>query len=450
MHIYAIRDASNLEEIEVALPADTWTQPTLFSSTEPDAQILVDALHKFESVSNSDQSQTDGLPSLRQLIFMSTKSRAPSVKEAVDRILPLVKSFEFQLTDAKGTAVFLSEVRSILQCIGQHISELGVTFRMDKYPKYTDRYYQKICQYVGPQLKTLSLSGVPSNQGWLIALKPLLCRIECFSLQTSNYDFEYDIDFELYCPNVKTLNIYMNLKGTLLSRKQPKLEKLSMLYNQFMEEALVLEFMKNNPQLVHLKIQANDSNNFLKQIPLHLPKLEHLCLHQGYPNITAENLEHLTVMKQLKSLELMDLDEEDFNGILNCLPKFRQLEALQLHLAYDGPDDIDLEYVFKPNFDLIVTLAQELPQLKRFHLRYCQIVAETLQNFIRYATNLEIFTFNGCGLEITDTILENIATSRQGAGAATMVLYADKIHPELNREKMYSAVKLVSFDMYKP
>lgn len=238
----------------------------------------------------SGQSQRDGLLSPRELIFKAVKSKAPRVMEALNRILPLVQKFEFQLTDANGTAILLSEVRSILQCIGKHISELSVTFRMDKYPQYTDRYYRKICQYIGPQLKTLKLSGVPANEQWLIALKPILCQIECFSVRTSNYDFDYDIDFEVYCPNVQTLDICMNLRGTLLSKKQGKLKKLSMLNNQYMEETLVLEFMKNNPQLMDLTIQANDCNNFLKQIALHLSKLEHICLHQGYPNITADNL----------------------------------------------------------------------------------------------------------------------------------------------------------------
>lgn len=146
----------------------------------------------------------------------------------------------------------------------------------------------------------------------------------------------------------------------------------------------------------------------------------------------------------------MYLDEEDFNGILNCLPKFRQLETLQLHLLYDGPDDIDLEYVLKPDFNLFTTVAQELSQLKRFHLRYCQIDAETVKNFVHYAKNLEVFTIRGCGLEITDSILESIATARHGASAVTMMLYADKVHPEINRENMYSTVKLIPFDLYKP
>lgn len=104
----------------------------------------------------------------------------------------------------------------------------------------------------------------------------------------------YDIDFQFYCPNVKTLKLKMNLNGTLLSKAQPKLERLSMLHNQFMEEKLVLEFMKNNPQLKYLKIEANDCDNLLKQIPLYLEQLEKLCLYQGYPNITAENLGELS------------------------------------------------------------------------------------------------------------------------------------------------------------
>lgn len=140
-------------------------------------------------------------------------------------------------------------------------------------------------------------------------------------------------------------------------------------------------------------------------------------------------------MKHLKKLKLMYLDEDDFNGILNCLPKFKQLVELKLHLFYDGPDSVDLEDTYIPNLNLIVTLAQELPQLECFHIRYCTIDTETLNNFIRHAKKLKKLGVYRCGFEITDLILENIENVRQAAVNPTLlVLYADKIHPDLNKE----------------
>lgn len=130
----------------------------------------------------------------------------------------------------------------------------------------------------------------------------------------------------------------------------------------------------------------------------------------------------------------MYLEPDQFNGILNCLPKFRQLDELKLHLFYDGIDSADLDDLYTPNAESIVTLAQELPQLECFHIRYCNVDAETLNAFVRHAKKLKYFAIYRCGLEITDVMLENIDKSRQAVNPTVMVLCADKIHLELNKE----------------
>lgn len=228
---------------------------------------------------------------VKQLVLLSMNSNSESLKDALNnRILPSAKTFTFDLTDVDNM-ITLGEARTILRSIGPYVCDLGVHFWMDKYPKYLNRFFKKMSQYIGHNLTTIRLKSFPTNQDWLQELKPLLCRIACLYLETSNYDFDFDIDFEFYCPNLKTLKISMNLKGEFLSKEpMPKLERFSNLHNQYMEERLVLDFMKNNPQLIYLKIEANDSHNLLKQIPIHLMKLEKLCLYQGYPDICADNL----------------------------------------------------------------------------------------------------------------------------------------------------------------
>ncbi|KAJ6646609.1 hypothetical protein Bhyg_01822 [Pseudolycoriella hygida] len=441
----AFTEGSKFEEICEILPADTWSQPSSVPCMEPvEKDTVADLLTKFDVISrDSEKDQKSLFDLLRTLISISSKSNSDLLKETLNnRILPSVKRFDFQLSDyTNRSAISLSETRSILRCIGSHISELGIYFRMDKYPKNVERYFYKMCQYIGPNLKTIRLKYVPSDQGWLLHLKPLLNQIELLDIRTFNYDFEYDIDFQQYCPNLKTLKIYMNLNGTLLSKKQPKLERISILNNQYMEERLVLEFMKNNPQLLYLKIEANDSNNLLKQIPLHLPNVEKLCLYEGYPDIYAENVEHLTAMTNLKKLKLMYLNPDKFDGILNCLAKFTQLEELKLHIFYEGIDSVDLDEMYRPNCDFIVTLAQQLIHLECFHIRYCGIDEETVKNFIRNAVNLKHLAMYRCGLEITDTMLETIDAIRRTSTLLT--LCADKIHPQLNKEKTYSHLKLV-------
>lgn len=291
-----------------------------------------------------------------------------------------------------------------------------------------------MCQYVGPNLKTLRLINVPPNEEWLQQLKPLLSRIDSLHVKMVCYDFDLDLDFQSYCPNLKTLKIRMNLRGELLTKPWPSLERFSNRDNQYMEERLVLEFMKNNPQLKYFKVFANDCNNFLQQIPEHLINLEKLCLYEAYPSISGENLVYLVEMKPLKRLKLMYLDESEFDGIVACLPKFKQLQELKLHVFYDGPDSVDCEELFEPNLDAIVILSQELQQLECFHIRYCQINPSMLYDFLRNARKLKSVRIYRCGLEITDAILEAIDSIRKSINPMKLTFYADKINPELNAE----------------
>lgn len=435
----ALNDASTTDkpnEIEEILPADTWCQPQPPSvPLDLRNHTVVETINKLKLAQKGNERGKDSSNLWRQLISLSVSSDSESLQASMDQILPTAEKFTFSLADPNYESnILLGEARSILRSIGAYVCDLGVHFTSEKWPKNIDRYYFKMCQYVGPNLKIMRLKLVPPNEDWLQQLKPLLNRIECLHVQICNYDFDFDIDFQFYCPNLKSLKISMNLKGELLTKPWPKLEKIAIRHNQYMEERLVIEFIKNNSQLRYMKIEANDCNNLLQQIPIYLPKLEKLCLYQAYPNICADNLVHLTEMKHLIKLKLMYLDPDDFDGIVNCLPKFKQLQELKLHIFYDGVDSVDLDDPYQPNLESILVLAQELSQLECFRIRYCHVDTVTLNSFIRNAKKLKFIEIYRCALEITDTVLENIETIRQSINPTMLLLYADKISPELNKE----------------
>lgn len=384
------------------------------------------------NLNDYDEYEIDTSTLLRRILSFKSEPLKESMKHQIER---LAKKFTFVLVDPEYSPnILLSETRSILRTIGPYVRELCVNFRDAKWPPNMDRYFYKMCQYIGPNLKTLRLIYVPNNEDWLQQLKPLLCCIESLYVTMTNYDFDFDIDFQSYCSNLKTLKIRVHLKGEFLTKPWPKLERLSIRDNQYMEEKLVLEFMKNNPQLKYFKVYANDCDNLLQQIPEHLPNLEKLCLYQAYPNISADNLAHLVEMKQLKQLKLMYLEEEELDGIVACLPKFKQLQELKLHIFYSGLDTVDADELFQPNLNAIVNLSQELHQLECFHIRYCQITTAMLYDFIRNAKNLKRIRIYRCGLEIIDEILEKIESIRQSINPTKLLVYADKISSELNKE----------------
>lgn len=379
-----------------------------------------------------DAAGIDSSNLLRQILSFNSQPWKESMEHQIEQ---LAKKFTFVMVDSRyAPNMSLREARAILRTIGPYVCDLCVNFRDAKWPRNVHRFYQKMCQYVGPNLKILRLVYVPNDENWLNQLKTLLCRIETLYVTMTNYDFDFDIDFQSYCPNLKTLKLHANLKGELLAKAWPKLERFSNRDNQYMEERLVLEFMKNNPQLKYFKVYANDCDNFLQQIPEHLHNLEELCLYQAYPSLSGDNVIHLAEMKQLKSLKLMYLEEEEFDGIVACLPKFKQLKELKLHTWYDGNDTVDIEDLFEPNHDAIVNLSQELHELECFHIRYCQINAVMLYDFIRNAKNLKCIRIYRCGLEVTDEILENIDSIRLAINPTKLLFYADNISSELNKE----------------
>lgn len=384
------------------------------------------------TLSVRDDGDIDGSDLVRRILASKSEAWIESMKPQIER---LAKNFTFYRVDTNfASCMPLAEVRSILRTIGLYVRDLTVQFRDEKWPQNVERFYEKLCQYIGSNLKTLRVVWVRNSEDWLKHLKPLLRHIDTLYVTVNNYDFDFDIDFQAYCPNLRTLKIQMNLKGELLAKPWPALERLSIRDNQYMEERLVLELMKNNPQLKYFKVYANDCENFLQQIPEHLHNLEELCLYQAYPSISASNLIHLAEMKNLRSLKLMFLEEDELDGIIACLPKFKQLQELKIHTWYDGPDSVDADDLFQPNLDAVVNLSQELHALDCFHIRYCQISTDMIFNFIRNARKLKQFRVYRCGVEITDEILDSIDSIRQLINPTELVIYADKISSEFSEE----------------
>lgn len=417
-------------EIDKILPADTWCQPVEPVDAEAidESEAMKQLQDELSSLNINKESNIDTSDLLRRILSFKSDAWQQTMQSKIEQ---LAKQYTITIFDPReGPNPTLANVRTCLRTIGSYVVDLRVQFKDGKYPKQIDRFYQKLSQYIGPNLKSLRLVYMPNNDEWLHQLKPLLSRIESLHVSMSNYDFDFDIDFQLFCPKLKTLKINMNLRGELLTKAWLSLERWSNRNNQYMEERLVLDFMRNNPQLKYLNVAANDSENLLQQIPEHLINLEHLVLYEAYPGLNAGNLIHLAEIKQLRKLKLMYLEEEEFDGIVACLPKFKQLHELKLHLFYDGPDTVDIEDVFQPNESAIVTLSQELQDLESFHLRYCAITAQTMYDFIRNAKHLKCFGIFRCGLCVTDEILENIEAIRK----TPLTLYADNISVDINKE----------------
>ncbi|KAJ6649549.1 hypothetical protein Bhyg_04786, partial [Pseudolycoriella hygida] len=287
------------------------------------------------------------------------------------------------------------------------------------YPQYLQRYFEKICQYVQPQMRTLRIVGVPENQEWYGPLRPLFERVECLSLHSGNFIYHL----------------------------------VSMENNNNSDQ--ILEFMVKNTQLQSLKFEANRCDILFKEIPICLPYLNALSLIQGDPPIDGAYLQKLARLRYLRHLQLITMFPVEMESILLCLPHFMDLTILEIRMYYVGPDEPNIDYsqVYKANSQSIVSLAQGIPYLKQFCLQYCQIDGETLASFIAEARTLQVLGLYGCNLEITEEVYLSMETARVENDLYTNALHfcSEQIHPVVHERcteegEEFLIVKLIPND----
>lgn len=390
-------------------PADTWNQPRVLTNEQKELfekialESYLKVLHNGQFDPNSDvfysKEFTKSLRSIESLPEeLQNNLRSKCFAE--------IKRFHFYFGEHEKK-LLLRDARILMKMIGPSLEEIVIDGHIyKKWPHNICRYLYKINQLTGENIRSLILKNVEANQSWEKPLRSILNKIKAIDIKSDNYDFDdYDLDLPVLCPQLESLKIKMNMKGEKIVKTWPTLVKFVNKNNQYMTEQLQWQFLKLNPQIRYLKIDACDTINLTKKIVDHVPKLETLCLTDNYPGFTSENLSPLLELRSLTKLELKNISEENTDDILKLLTKFVNLKALKVYFFEEEfTEDEDKTW----NSDLVVEIAKSLHRLEEFHLHYFLLTENAFLELIKNAKKLKIFDIRGCGLPVTSELLNKI------------------------------------------
>lgn len=300
----------------------------------------------------------------------------------------------------------LARVRRTLMCIGPHLTELHFKWHDYDHDNRLQRFLDKLGQLVGENIRCVRFHQTLLDESHIPALRPILKRLDTLEMIVYNPDFDLDLDFVTLCPHLRRFKLLENMQLIHASGKPwPTLEYFSTIGNEYMEANAFRSFLTNNPQLQCLKFTAFSPDDRLQVVAQRLKNLRKLTLLASYQNLCASNVGYLSSLQHLTKLSLINLEENDLNGILECLSRFAGLRSIKLFLSYDSHED---ETHYEPDQRKLITLAQELTHLEKFSTRYVKWKDTAVLDFIQNASQLKALHMHWCDLPITNAMVGKI------------------------------------------
>lgn len=363
------------------IPADTWKQPKM-----PDNQMDYDCF---------EQLNDDCLLHILDYLDFDTLLDLTEVSNRLKTLItgiycPKKKHLEFSFdrSEMRSSApTTLARMRKTLLAVGQFLVSVKITINFDFEPPNCNRIIEKFVQYLGTNLKTLNINGFLLTNENISKFVPILQQIETLHLCAWNEDIHYDVDLSQICINLKKLRISQDTKFWSNSRPWKKLENLSLGYNESITVDTLNTFFQNNPQLKRLNFSAYDTDDAFWGISNYLKNLEKLTVYNGYPNIDSNHILKLEKLEKLRILKLKYIETPYMNAILSTLAtKLTQLTYLKI-LVY-----VTMES-FKPDPSLILLIAENMKNLKHFHLEHCAVEDNFIFDFIKIGKQLKTFAY---------------------------------------------------------
>lgn len=390
-------------------PADTWTQPSVVVTNNPENttnQIDDEQLPAFLMLNEYCILEICKYLDLDSLVNLSM------VCKILHRLLyqhcfPRYRTYSIQ-NDKSSIPMPLAKVRQTLICIGPHLTDLYFKWHDYDHDDRLQRFLDKLGQLVGRNIRRMRFHQTLLESSHIPAIQPILKHLDTLEMVVYNPDFELDLDFTVLCPNLRRLKLLENMQLLHVSAKPwPTLDYFSTIGNEYMELNAFRSFLANNPQLQCLKFTAFSADDRLQAVAQNAKNLRKLTIFPSFPNLCASNVIYLSSLQHLTKLSLINLEENDLNGILDCLIRFTGLRSIKLFLSYDSHEN-ENDTHFIPNQRTLISLAQELPHLEKFSTRYVTWKETTILDFIQNASQLNAMHIHWCDLSITNAMLWKI------------------------------------------
>lgn len=307
---------------------------------------------------------------------------------------------------ANENSVTLMELRNILRLLGFGHSVTNLTVSIKAFNLCAQRHIcDRLFQYIGPQLRSLTLSsfGVTTEQFEL--MKPLL-----FHLNFLDIDFNYNFDYRRFnCawPNLKTLRMRTpGFVDTFISEDEPApefpaLTKLMIASGYRLHKNLFQRLHRACSKITELVVINID--DYYSELPTLV--------------LRTTDLANLSEFTELTRLHL-SFSRSYFNAtIIDVISKLTKLEHLTLEITNVRQSD---DRIFMPLNRSLRQIGSCLPNIAEVRFSGIPLEEDKLVELIRFATKLQSLCIYECNIELNAQLIRNIVTSRKELFSTTI------------------------------
>lgn len=391
-------------------PADTWHQPS-DKSTKSKYTTIDDYDEMNEELPPILQLNEDCLIELFQRCSFDACVNLANVCKPFKVILDRYFFPNIHKVHLKFDQTSLAKTRDILRCVGPHVKAIDIDTNFWLYNIYISRLLQKFCQYSGENLRELSLHHIALSidmRMQMSVIKPILPRLTMLTIDYCHNKLQ--LDFVKYCTNLVKLRLCELRLGWHSTQPllMPSLQQLIITWDDYEpagdnyyenQTSIFNAIIAQNPQLKCVKTHLI---NITLSIAQSLPKLEKLSIDfSKVAGSNSEHLIHLIAIENLTKLTLSGLEVRIDNvpEILSHLVQIKKLQELKLYFENNMRD----EAYYESYQTSLVSLARELPQLRKCLVQGLTLLKSTLYEFIRSGERLDAFHIHHCKLFILES-----------------------------------------------
>lgn len=296
-------------------------------------------------------------------------------------------------TNIMVEGITIMGLRRILRLVGFGQTATCLTVSARAFRSQKTHVFDRLVQYIGPQLTSLSLRHFNITSDEFVQLRPLLQQLTYLELDL-NYEFDYE-KFNDKWPKLETLRLrtagLINFIKDSSKIEFPKLTSLQLITSYKLNENLFDTIANNFNGLRELVIiMLDDYYSELTQVPT--------------------DFQNLNKLQQLTKLHLSIIRKYFDESILETIAEITSIEQLTL----------DVTNYRSPNPDPVLVsdrslahLARSLPNLIVFRLSGLQMSGTKVIQIVQHACHLIQFGLHNCNYKLNVRLINDIVNIRR-------------------------------------
>lgn len=295
--------------------------------------------------------------------------------------------------------VTLMELRSILRLLGFGHSVTHLTISMKSFNQSSQRYIcDRLYQYIGPQLRSLTLTSFSVNTEHFELMKPLLFHLNYLDIEFNN-SFDYR-KFNCAWPNLKTLRM----------RTSGFIDTFSCDGDPVPEFPVLTKLMIASGYRLHERLFARLHRCCAKITELVVINIDDFYTELAPPVMRQTDLANLSQFEELTRLHL-SFSRSYFNEtIIDMICQLTKLEHITLEITNVRQSDDRIFVELNRNLRKIGTF---LPVIREVRFSGIPLEEDKIIEMLRNTPKLESLCIHECNLELSTRLIRTIVTIRK-------------------------------------